>query len=191
MWVLCDRQPVKQWGVGRLTLVGDAAHPMLQYLAQGACMAIEDAVCIADAVSEADGDLAAAFRRYETDRYLRTARVQITARIYGEVFHAAGVARELRNAMLSRRPQAAAMESMLERSLSRLLIYRSSISLPVRCIQGMRSPKSRVDSNVYWKELLHIALILAGLMPHGDSPDGLFTETVESEWPHRRCHSTP
>ena len=45
MWVLCDREPVKDWSKGRVTLLGDAAHPMLQYLAQGACMASEDAVC--------------------------------------------------------------------------------------------------------------------------------------------------
>ena len=47
MWVLCDREPVKNWSNGRISLLGDAAHPMLQYLAQGGCMAIEDAVCLA------------------------------------------------------------------------------------------------------------------------------------------------
>lgn len=112
MWVLCDRQPVKEWSRGRMTLLGDAAHPMLQYLAQGACMAIEDAVCLADSVEEADGDVASAFRAYQAARYLRTGRVQIMARVYGEVFHAAGVTRELRNVLLSGRSQAAAMNSM-------------------------------------------------------------------------------
>src|SRR5581483_10922939 len=48
MWVLCDREPVKNWTKGRVTLLGDAAHPMLQYLAQGACMATEDAVILAE-----------------------------------------------------------------------------------------------------------------------------------------------
>ena len=48
MWVLCDREPVKNWSQGRVTLLGDAAHPMLQYLAQGACMATEDAVVLAE-----------------------------------------------------------------------------------------------------------------------------------------------
>ena len=52
MWVLCDRPPVKNWSRGRITLLGDAAHPMLQYLAQGACMAIEDAVCLANKVED-------------------------------------------------------------------------------------------------------------------------------------------
>ena len=50
MWVLCDREPVKNWTQGRAALIGDAAHPMLQYLAQGAAMAIEDAVVLANEV---------------------------------------------------------------------------------------------------------------------------------------------
>ncbi len=112
MWVLCDRQPVKEWSRGRMTLLGDAAHPMLQYLAQGAGMAIEDAVCLADSVEEADGDFAAGFQGYHAARYLRTGRVQVMARVYGEFFHAAGVVRELRNMMLAGRTQAQALESM-------------------------------------------------------------------------------
>jgi len=112
MWVLCDRQPVKEWSRGRMTLLGDAAHPMLQYLAQGACMAIEDAVCLADSVEEADGDFAAAFKAYQAARYLRTGRVQLMARVYGEAFHASGVVRELRNMTLAGRTQADALASM-------------------------------------------------------------------------------
>jgi salicylate hydroxylase len=103
MWVLCDREPVKEWSKGRVTLLGDAAHPMLQYLAQGACMATEDAVALADKVSETPDDLPAAFRAYVQQRYLRTARVQIMARVYGEFYHARGPAAELRNQMLSPR----------------------------------------------------------------------------------------
>jgi 3-hydroxybenzoate 6-monooxygenase len=112
MWVLCDRPPIKEWSRGRITLLGDAAHPMLQYLAQGACMAIEDAVCLANKLDAADGDFAGAFQAYQAARYLRTGRVQITARIYGEVFHAGGVARELRNIMLGGRTPEQAYESM-------------------------------------------------------------------------------
>ena len=112
MWVLCDRPPIKDWSKGRITLLGDAAHPMLQYLAQGACMAIEDAVCLADRAVAADGDYAAAFGAYQQARYLRTGRVQITARLYGEFFHASGVAKELRNLMLGARSPADAMASM-------------------------------------------------------------------------------
>jgi 2-polyprenyl-6-methoxyphenol hydroxylase-like FAD-dependent oxidoreductase len=103
MWVLCDREPVKEWSKGRVTLLGDSAHPMLQYLAQGACMATEDSVCLADKVSESPNDLPAAFRAYAQQRYLRTARVQIMARVYGDFYHARGPAAELRNQMLGPR----------------------------------------------------------------------------------------
>jgi salicylate hydroxylase len=103
MWVLCDREPVRNWSIGRVTLLGDAAHPMLQYLAQGACMAIEDAVCLASKVEACRNDYAAAFLAYQNARYLRTARVQLTARFYGDLYHAAGVTAELRALMLKDR----------------------------------------------------------------------------------------
>ena len=112
MWVLCDREPVKEWSKGRVTLLGDAAHPMLQYLAQGACMATEDAVSLADKASENPDDLPAAFRAYVQQRYLRTARVQIMARVYGDFYHARGPAAELRNQMLSPRTPEEAYEGM-------------------------------------------------------------------------------
>ncbi|MFM1816921.1 MAG: hypothetical protein RLZ98_3616 [Pseudomonadota bacterium] len=108
MWVLCDREPVKEWVKGRTVLLGDAAHPMLQYLAQGACMAIEDAVVLAEEVEKNPQDLNAAFTAYNMARYLRTARVQIMARVYGDFYHARGPAAELRNMMLtSRTPEQA------------------------------------------------------------------------------------
>jgi salicylate hydroxylase len=103
MWVLCDREPVKNWSKGRVTLLGDAAHPMLQYLAQGACMATEDAIVLADKVAASPDDPAAAFKAYQQERYLRTGRTQIMARVYGEVYHARGVAAELREMALSPR----------------------------------------------------------------------------------------
>jgi salicylate hydroxylase len=99
MWVLCDREPVARWSQGRVTLLGDAAHPMLQYLAQGAGQAIEDAVVLGEAIRHAGGDYARAFQLYQQARYLRTGRVQLTARFYGDIYHASGVARELRNRM--------------------------------------------------------------------------------------------
>ncbi len=101
MWVLCDREPVREWSKGRVTLLGDAAHPMLQYLAQGANMATEDGVVLAACVELSGGNIEAAFKRYQDERYLRTARVQTTARFYGDVFHVSGVLRELRNAWLA------------------------------------------------------------------------------------------
>jgi salicylate hydroxylase len=112
MWVLCDREPIREWSRGRVTLLGDAAHPMLQYLAQGACMAIEDAVCLADKWAAFDGDPARAFPAYQSARYLRTGRVQLTARFYGDVYHAEGVTRELRNMTLAGRAPEGAYEGM-------------------------------------------------------------------------------
>ncbi len=103
MWVLCDREPVKNWTADNVTLLGDAAHPMLQYLAQGACMALEDAVRLAREVEASPGNLNAAFLAYQQKRYLRTARVQLMARIYGEFYHARGPAAELRDQMLGAR----------------------------------------------------------------------------------------
>jgi 3-hydroxybenzoate 6-monooxygenase len=97
MWVLCDREPVKNWTDGRVTLLGDAAHPMLQYLAQGAGQAIEDAVVLGEALRFTHGKVEDAFRKYQQARYLRAGRVQLTARFYGDIYHAAGVQRELRN----------------------------------------------------------------------------------------------
>jgi 3-hydroxybenzoate 6-monooxygenase len=99
MWVLCDREPVKNWSDGRVTLLGDAAHPMLQYLAQGAVQAMEDAVVLREALRFTKGDVVTAFQKYQQARYLRTGRVQLTARFYGEIYHASGVHRELRNQM--------------------------------------------------------------------------------------------
>lgn len=103
MWVLCDREPVKEWSKGRVALLGDAAHPMLQYLAQGAAMATEDAVCLAEKVAAQPDDLPTAFAAYWQQRYLRTARVQIMARVYGDFYHARGPAAELRNQLLGGR----------------------------------------------------------------------------------------
>jgi salicylate hydroxylase len=99
MWVLCDREPIKTWSKGRVTLLGDAAHPMLQYLAQGAGMALEDALCLARSLDEADS-VEAAFQAYPLRRFVRTGRVQLTARLYGEFYHAEGARREIRNAFV-------------------------------------------------------------------------------------------
>ena len=99
MWELCDREPIKLWSKGRVTLLGDAAHPMLQYLAQGAGMAMEDAIVLAKCLDESDS-VEGAFAAYPLKRYLRTGRVQLSARLYGEFYHADGVRRELRNAFV-------------------------------------------------------------------------------------------
>jgi len=101
LWVLCDREPVLDWVDGRVALLGDAAHPMLQYLAQGACMAMEDAVAMAHEMAAHGGDAERAFPAYCARRRLRTARVQLQSRAMGEhVYHPAGAHAALRNAVM-------------------------------------------------------------------------------------------
>ncbi|MBP2307753.1 3-hydroxybenzoate 6-monooxygenase [Azospirillum melinis] len=101
LWVLCDRDPTPNWVDGRVVLLGDAAHPMLQYLAQGACMALEDAVNLSHHMAETGGALDAAFPAYNRDRFARTGRVQLNSRLMGEyVYHPAGGQAALRNAIL-------------------------------------------------------------------------------------------
>ncbi len=95
-WALYDRAPLARWGTGAATLLGDAAHPMLPYLAQGAAMAIEDAAVLARRLAEAPGDVAAAMRRYERQRRGRTARAQRAARRNGTVYHLGGPAALMR-----------------------------------------------------------------------------------------------
>ena len=96
-WATADRDPVGRWTYGRATLLGDAAHPTLQYLAQGACMAMEDGVTLGEALRVNNGDLARAFAHYERSRITRTARVVLSAREMGRIFHAKGVERLVRN----------------------------------------------------------------------------------------------
>ncbi len=100
-WVLCDRDPVTNWVQGRVALLGDAAHPTLQYMAQGACMAMEDAVCLAHEIGATPDDLEAALERYRARRVHRTARIQIQSRLVGDhIYHPAGGHAALRNAMM-------------------------------------------------------------------------------------------
>jgi salicylate hydroxylase len=96
-WATADREPIGQWNFGRVTLLGDAAHPTLQYLAQGACMAMEDAVTLGRALRAAGDDVARAFALYQRSRVARTARVVLSAREMGRIFHARGVERLVRN----------------------------------------------------------------------------------------------
>lgn len=102
MRVMCDRDPIPQWSKGRVTLLGDAAHPTLPHLTQGAGMAIEDGVVLAHHLSLSKEDYETAFREYEKQRLLRTTYVQTMSRAYLDVHHATGVARELRNYVFSK-----------------------------------------------------------------------------------------
>jgi 3-hydroxybenzoate 6-monooxygenase len=104
-WMLRFREPVPNWTEGCVTLLGDAAHLMLQYLAQGAAVALEDAVCLAACAHELDGDFPAAFEKYQATRLVRASRVQMSASLIGMVFHAPdGVPREVRNSIYQGRP---------------------------------------------------------------------------------------
>jgi len=100
-WMLLHREPVENWTQGRVTLLGDAAHFMLQYMAQGAAMAMEDAVCLGVSAEECDGDFAKAFLQYQQKRIVRATRVQISAnKLVGMIFHVPdGLEREVRNDM--------------------------------------------------------------------------------------------
>lgn len=107
-WKMYDRLPVDDWVNGRLGLLGDAAHPMLQYLAQGACQALEDADAIAEtahaqSAGHREVDWPAVLVATQESRSPRTARVQTTARTWGEIWHVDGVARLLRNELLRTR----------------------------------------------------------------------------------------
>jgi salicylate hydroxylase len=99
-----DRLPLASWTRNRVTLLGDAAHPMLQYAAQGACQALEDAVCLGECLAVHD-DPHTAFLEYERKRCDRTRRVQAIARTLGDLFHSDGDKAAERDALLApRRP---------------------------------------------------------------------------------------
>lgn len=86
-WGLFDRDPIETWTSGRITLLGDAAHPMLPFLSQGAAMAIEDAYVLASALGSLPGNLESALAQYEAERIPRTSRVQLEARERGKTYH--------------------------------------------------------------------------------------------------------
>ena len=104
-WALRYREPVDNWTRGPVALLGDAAHLMLQYMAQGAAMAMEDAVCLGACAEAADGDFAAAFREYQAKRVVRASRVHISANsLVGMIFHVPdGLQRQIRNDIYSGR----------------------------------------------------------------------------------------
>jgi 3-hydroxybenzoate 6-monooxygenase len=100
-WVLCDRDPVSRWTDGQVVLLGDAAHPMLQYAAQGACLALEDAVDLGSRLEHSD-DLPKVFAEFNAARAERTSAMQIISRRMGdEVYHPAGDDAARRTALLS------------------------------------------------------------------------------------------
>lgn len=107
LWVLCDRDPNERWIDGRVALLGDAAHPMMQYFAQGACMAMEDAVCLSHMIDAYRDRPEFALAQYRDQRFPRTARVQLQSRAIGDhIYHPAGEHAEVRNALMRARSSA-------------------------------------------------------------------------------------
>jgi 2-polyprenyl-6-methoxyphenol hydroxylase-like FAD-dependent oxidoreductase len=104
-YIIRHREPVDNWTDGAVTLLGDSAHPMVQYIAQGAAMALEDAICLARMADEADGDFPAAFQKYQAIRILRSARVQISSITLHMLLHPGGVRRAVRNSLFDGRSE--------------------------------------------------------------------------------------
>ena len=99
-WALYDRRPLLSWSQGPVALLGDAAHPMQPYLAQGAAMAIEDAAVAAQCLAQRPDDPAAALHAYSTRRRARAWKVQRLAARNGARYHLTGLPAVLRNAAM-------------------------------------------------------------------------------------------
>jgi len=111
-WSLYRLPPLDTWSAGRIALLGDAAHPVLPFLAQGAALAIEDAITLARCIETCPGDPSTAFLRYEALRRPRVARVQRLSRRFGWTYHLRGPLRLARNLVLKRRREAATLASL-------------------------------------------------------------------------------
>jgi salicylate hydroxylase len=140
-WALYDIAPLRQWGEGPVTLLGDAAHPMLPFLAQGAAMAIEDAAVLAANFAQRPTDPAAALRQYERARRRRTARVQRAAHSNGRVYHLGAAEAVLRNFALR-----VAGGSMLLRRYNWLYDWRAPAIAAVN-IDTLPSPRAGEGAN--------------------------------------------
>jgi len=108
-WSLYRLTGLERWSAGLLTLLGDAAHPVLPYLAQGAALAIEDGVALAACLASAPDDPASAFRRYEDLRWHRATRVQRASRRFGFLYHLGGPLAAARNFILALRREETAL----------------------------------------------------------------------------------
>ena len=110
-WAAADRPPAGRWGEGPATLIGDAAHPVLPYLAQGAVMALEDAVVLGHCV-RSEPTLEAGLRAYERLRQPRVARLAKLSRRQGRIYHLRGPLRLARNALLSAMPSSLFLDQL-------------------------------------------------------------------------------
>ena len=98
-WATADKEPIATWVFGRAAILGDAAHPTTQYMAQGACMAMEDAVTLGEALRVHGNDWDQALALYQKSRVARTARIVLSGREMGRIYHAEGVERRVRNSL--------------------------------------------------------------------------------------------
>lgn len=101
-WTVMQMEPLKLWGDGPMTLLGDAAHPIEPFMAQGGAAAIEDAASLAVAVAANPENITAAFRAYENSRQQRVTRIQQASHQRGRIYHMSGLKRWARNTMLRR-----------------------------------------------------------------------------------------
>lgn len=97
-WAIADREPLRTWSDERVCLLGDSAHATLQSFAQGACMALEDSVVLAELLLASNSNVQEAFKRFQKKRFLRTARVQLQSRTLWEDFHCGGALAQVRTA---------------------------------------------------------------------------------------------
>jgi salicylate hydroxylase len=112
MWALPVPLELPGWSRGRVTLVGDAAHPTLPFLAQGGALAIEDAVVLADCLAACPDGAAAAFRTYQGDRMARARRVQRASSRNGRIYHLDGASRVARDIALRALPSTTLMAGL-------------------------------------------------------------------------------
>ncbi len=103
-WPLLDMPPLPEWGQGRITLLGDAAHPVMPFLASGAVMAIEDAAVLASEMAREPEDPALALRAYEAGRRSRVEKLRAAATRMGAIYHMSGPMRLARNLVLAAMP---------------------------------------------------------------------------------------
>ncbi|HUQ73461.1 MAG TPA: FAD-dependent monooxygenase [Burkholderiales bacterium] len=102
-YIIRHRRPVESWTVGRVTLLGDAAHAMVQYIAQGAAQALEDAQALAEALAASPTEPGEAFKRYQEARIVRASRVQVSSLMMHHLIHAGGIERQVRNSLFAGR----------------------------------------------------------------------------------------
>ena len=139
-YVIRHRDPIDNWTDGAVTLLGDAAHPMVQYIAQGAAMALEDAVCLAEEISKREADMPGAFAAYQAIRIVRTARVQLSSIMLDRIYHVKGVERLVRNSLFEDRTTTEYYERLAWLFTSPAYVKSPSVSGPESVYPSQTQP---------------------------------------------------